>query len=204
MRCSKLGWNKLKNGTIVEETSKNVYEWSFPIGSYPASKIDLYGETLKVYYKYTFNNLDKPILQLQCINAKYENSVGFRSIYTNSSHKTINSTLELQNLACGNISNIQVAKYSSINFGYGKKRIVPINIITGLNFETANVNYFIKKYSKNRFTRKVTEYQYQSAMDNVIPRSIFGPEPLEVYGPYEMYESFVEGLKFCLSQPIKT
>mgnify|MGYP001352657486 CR=1 FL=1 len=202
MRCSKLGWNKLKNGTVVEETSKNVYEWSFPIGSYWQSVAELFCVSNRVYHKYTFINSDKPTLLLHSIDYKYKYSTGFKNIYMKSATETVYETLELHNLIYENISSINVRKCGSTLSRNWQN--MPIYRIMGLKFEKANINLFLEKYSKNRFTRKVTESQSVSTVHDVILPSGIGLESMEVFGPYEIYESLIEGLKFCLSQPIKT
>ena len=202
MRCSKLGWNKLKNGTVVEETSKNVYEWSFPIGSYWQSVAELFCVSNRVYHKYTFINSDIPTLLLHSMDYKYKDSIGFKNIYTKSATNTTYETLVLHGLTYKNISGVKVRESGSLpsrNFIN-----MPINKIMGIKFEKADINLYLEKYSKNRFTRKVTENQSVCTIHNVILPSDIGLESMEIYGPYEMYESFVEGLKFCLSQPIKT
>ncbi len=202
MRCTKLGWNKLKNGTVVRETSKNIYEWSHPVCDHWRNVAKIFGVSMRVYHKYTFINSDKPTLLLHSIDYAYKNTSKFRNIYTKSAIETSYETLGLHGLTYKSISNIRVRKCGSTlshNF-----QNIPINKIMGLEFEKATINLYIEKYSKNRFTRKVTESQSVSIIDNVIEPNTRGLESMEIYGPYEMYESFVEGLKFCLSQPIKT
>ncbi len=139
---------------------------------------------------------------MRSIDYKYKYSTGFKDTYMKSATETVYETLELHNLIYENISSIRVRKCGSTLSRNWQN--MPIYKIMGLKFERADINLYLEKYSKNRFTRKVTESQSVCTIHNVILPSDIGLESMEIYGPYEMYESFVEGLKFCLSQPIKT
>ncbi len=206
MKCLKLGWNKLNNGTVIREVSKNIYEWNHPVDQNLMALNALGGP---IFYKSIYDNSsDRQILIMERLDrSSINNPNRYNKICRKSSSEILKEKIKLVNPTYKKISDIKMRETRLLVSAHSPYAFSGINIyameMVGLNFESIHLLSSTTQISTNRFTNK-TKIKHTPLFEIDLPDQAKA-ELLSSFCATEPWSrSFIEGLKFCLTQPIKT